>query len=103
MSKLSDNQDAIARKNYSVIVQRLASVGNAAVSHALGCDESTISRMKPEKFQQLAEILAVLDLRIVSKDMQCFSKEDVGFFMYGARKYMESISSPDDLKNKEDH
>lgn len=103
MSKLSDNQEAIARKNYSMIVQRLASVGNAAVSHALGCDESTISRMKPEKFQQFAEILAVLDLQIVPKDMQCFSKDDMGFFMYGAKKYLEGLNSPDDLKNKDDY
>lgn len=100
MSKLSDNQEAIARKNYSMIVQRLASVGNAAVSHALGCDESTISRMKPEKFQQFAEILAVLDLKIVPDDMRCFKQSDVEYFMYGNKKWTEHLQSADDLTDE---
>lgn len=103
MSRLSETQEEIARKNNTIILQRLASVGNASVSVAIGCDESTISRMKSEKFQQLAEILAVLDLQVVSSDMQCFSEGDVGFFMYGTKKYLEGISSPKDLKNKDDY
>ncbi|UZM14839.1 lambda phage CII family protein [Pseudomonas kielensis] len=64
-SPLSQEQTVRARKNNAVLMQRLASVGNAPVAFAVGCDEATISRMKPEKFEQFAQILAVLDLKIV--------------------------------------
>lgn len=99
MSKLSDEQQKRARKNYSMIVQRLASVGNASVSLAIGCDESTISRMKPEKFQQFAEILAFIDLKIVPQSKRCFDEKDVEHLMYAAKKWHEHLQSVDQLWN----
>ena len=48
-SPLNQEQTVRARKNNAVLMQRLASVGNAPVAFAVGCDEATISRMKPEK------------------------------------------------------
>lgn len=97
MSELSDEQRERSRKNYSMIVQRLASVGNKPVAEAINKDESTVSRMKPETFQQLADILAVLDLKVVPKDMRCFKQSDVEFFMYGSKKWHERLQSADDL------
>ncbi|QQP86916.1 CII family transcriptional regulator [Entomomonas asaccharolytica] len=97
MSKLSDEQKERARKNYSIIVQRLASVGNKSVALAIGCDESTISRMKPEKLQEFAEILSFMELKIVPENVKCFKKEDVDFLMYGSKKWHEHINSSDDL------
>jgi hypothetical protein len=76
-NQLSQDQTVRARKNYHFIVQKLASMGNAPVAVAVGCDEATISRMKPEKFEQFAQILAVLDLKIVPNEMRCFNERDI--------------------------
>lgn len=96
--QLSQEQVVRARKNYSVLMQRLASVGNGPVAVAVGCDEATISRMKPEKFQQFAEILAVLDLKIVPKEMRCFHERDIETILHQAKRYMEHIQGVDQLE-----
>lgn len=101
MNKLSETQEERARKNNTIILQRLASVGNKPVAHALGCDESTISRMRAEKIQELATMLAVLDLKVVPVDMRCFKQSDVEFFMYGSKKWHERLQSADDLWDDE--
>ncbi|QZX85329.1 CII family transcriptional regulator [Metapseudomonas otitidis] len=96
--QLSQEQATRARKNFAVLMQRLASVGNAPVALAVGCDEATISRMKPDKFQQFAEILAVLDLKIVPKEMRCFHERDIETILHQAKRYMEHIQGVDQLE-----
>lgn len=96
--QLSQEQVVRARKNYSVLMQRLASIGNAPVAVAVGCDEATISRMKPEKFQQFADILAVLGLKIVPKEMKCFHERDIETILHQAKRYMEHIQGVDQLE-----
>lgn len=85
-TQLSQDQLVRSRKNMVILMQRLSSVGNAPVAAAVGCDEATISRMKPEKFQQFAEILAVLDLKIVPKGMRCFDERDIEAILYQAKR-----------------
>ncbi|BCD88039.1 hypothetical protein PSm6_44460 [Pseudomonas solani] len=96
--QLSQEQTVRARKNFAVLMQRLASIGNGPVALAVGCDEATISRMKPEKFQQFAEILAVLDLKIVPKEMRCFHERDIETILHQAKRYMEHIQGVDQLE-----
>jgi hypothetical protein len=96
--QLSQEQTVRARKNYAVLMQRLASIGNAPVALAVGCDEATISRMKPEKFEQLCQILAVLDLKIVPKEMRCFNERDIETILHQAKRYMEHIQGVDQLE-----
>lgn len=96
--QLSQEQAARARKNFIILMQRLASVGNAPVALAVGCDEATISRMKPEKFQQFAEILAVLDLKVVPCEMRCFNERDIEMFIHGSKRWMEHIQGVDQLE-----
>lgn len=97
-NKLSPDQDARARKNYSYLMQKLASVGNLAVAEAVGVDESTISRMKPEKFQEFARILAVLDLKVVPNEMKCFDEKEIGAILQLARSRMVDIESVEQLE-----
>ncbi|WP_286762250.1 CII family transcriptional regulator [Pseudomonas sp. UBA2047] len=85
----------------AVLMQRLASVGNAPVALAVGCDEATISRMKPEKFQQFAEILAVLDLKIVPTEMRCFNQRDIEAILHQAKRWMEHVQHVDQLDDEE--
>ncbi|NWA03741.1 CII family transcriptional regulator [Pseudomonas gingeri] len=97
-SPLSQEQTVRARKNYSVLMQHLASVGNAPVALAVGCDEATISRMKPEKFEQFCQILAVLGLKIVPTNMRCFDVRDIEAILYQAKRWMEHIQGVDQLQ-----
>lgn len=96
-TQLSQDQLVRSRKNMVILMQRLASVGNAPVAAAVGCDEATISRMKPEKFQQFAEILAVLDLKIVPKGMRCFDERDIEAILYQAKRWMDHVQGIDQL------
>ena len=97
-NQLSQDQAVRARKNYHFIVQRLASIGNAPVAVAVGCDEATISRMKPEKFEQFAQILAVLDLKIVLGEMRCFNQRDIEAIFHQAKRWMEHVQHVDQLE-----
>lgn len=99
-SPLNQEQIAMARRNYVVLMQALASVGNAPVALAVGCDEATISRMKPEKFEQFCQILAVLGLKVVPKAMQCFDKRDIETLLHQAKRYMELIQNVDQLQEE---
>ncbi|MBD8493852.1 transcriptional regulator [Pseudomonas syringae] len=97
-SPLNQEQTVRARKNMAVLMQRLASIGNGPVALAVGCDEATISRMKPEKFQQFSEILAVLDLKIVPTDMRCFNQRDIEAIFHQAKRWMEHVQHVDQLE-----
>ncbi|WP_338576276.1 CII family transcriptional regulator [Pseudomonas canadensis] len=99
-SPLSQEQTVRARKNYSVLMQHLASVGNAPVALAVGCDEATISRMKPEKFEQFCQILAVLGLKVVPSEMRCFNERDIEMFIHGSKRWMEHIQGVDQLQEE---
>lgn len=96
--QLSQDQAVRARKNNSVLMRALASVGNGPVALAVGCDEATISRMKPEKFEQFCQILAVLDLKVVPSDMRCFNERDIETILHQAKRWMEHVQGIDQLE-----
>lgn len=97
-TRLSDEQTARARKNYSAILQRLASIGNLPVAIAMGKDESTVSRWKPEKYEEISQILAAMDLKIVPSQMRCFNERDIETILHQAKRYMEHIQGVDQLE-----
>ncbi len=70
-AELSAEVSARARKNATLILQRLASVGQAALAEALGVSESTISRWKDGDLEKIALTLAVLGIKIVPLDYRC--------------------------------
>ena len=97
-SPLNQEQTVRSRKNYAVLMQRLASIGNGPVALAVGCDEATISRMKPEQFERFAQILAVLDLKIVPNEMRCFNQRDIEAIFHQAKRWMEHVQNVDQLE-----
>lgn len=97
-TQLDQDQTVRARKNMALLMQRLASVGNAPVALAVGCDESTISRMKPEKFKELAQILAVLDLKVVGSEMKCFNEKEIGAILHLAKSKLSEVESVEQLE-----
>lgn len=97
-TQLSPEQAARARKNYTAILQRLASIGNAPVALAMGCNESTVSRWKPEKYEEICQILSVMDLKIVPNDMRCFNQRDIEAIFHQAKRWMEHVQHVDQLE-----
>lgn len=67
---LSADTLARSRKTAATILQRLSSVGQAALADALGVSESTISRWKDGDIEKTAITLTVLGLRVVRDDEQ---------------------------------
>lgn len=65
------------RKNESVILQCLASTGQAELAKAMGVHESTVSRMKDGGITTFAAALAHLGLKVVPVGMQCFQPDYV--------------------------
>lgn len=61
-----------ARKNESLILQTLATVGQNELARAMAVHESTVSRMKDGGIATFAAALAHLGLKVVPTGMQCF-------------------------------
>lgn len=97
-NQLSQDQLVRSRKNYSILMQKLMSIGNAPVAQAVGVDEATISRMKPEQFERFSQILAVLDLKIVPTEMRVFNERDVEALFHQAKRWMEHVQHVDQLE-----
>lgn len=97
-SKLSPDQAERSRKSYSVLLQRLASMGGAPVALAMGCDEATISRLKQEKLVFLSDLMAVLDLKVVPTDARCFRERDIAAYLHMAKLHMEQIEGVHQLE-----
>ncbi|EML4274966.1 TPA: transcriptional regulator [Pseudomonas aeruginosa] len=97
-TQLDQDQTIRARKNFAILLQRLSSVGNAPVAVAVGCDESTISRMKPEKFLEFARILAVLDLKVVGNEMKCFNEKEIAAILHLAKSKLSEVESVEQLE-----
>jgi hypothetical protein len=96
--QLSPEQVTRARKNLHFVLQRVTSMGNAPIALAMGCDEATISRMRPEKFEQFSQILAVLGLKVVPCEMRCFNERDIEMFIHGSKRWMEHIQGVEQLE-----
>jgi hypothetical protein len=72
MNPVSAQVTERARKNHTLILQRLASVGQSQLAQALGVSESAVSRMKDKELADLSKLLAVLGLKVVPLEMRCF-------------------------------
>lgn len=96
MAALSENESARARKNASIFLQRLASVGQATVAEKLSTSESTVSRMKGKDLEEFSQVLALLGLKLVPDDMRCYKPEAIQAIFTLARMAMAN-TDPESL------
>jgi hypothetical protein len=87
-----------SRKAHSLALQRLASVGQAEVARALETSESTISRAVNSELERICSILAVVGLKIVPTDMQCFPPRKVEILMELARDHLNQLEKVEQLQ-----
>lgn len=85
---------AIARKSQTLILQRLASVGQVKVGQALGKSESWVSRWKSEDSEMLASLLAACGLKVVPVEHRCFPADYIDHLRYFARVGMAQEHPP---------
>lgn len=101
MPSLSTGQAARARKNEALILQRLASEGQAPVAEALEVSESTVSRFKDGDIARFARLLAVLGLKATPQEYKCYKPEYIEWLLQGARIGVGSLRSSNDLLDEE--
>lgn len=80
MAPVSSNPGETARKGVSLAMQRLQEAGRAgAVAAAMGTSESTISRIKTERLEEVVTFLAHLGVKCVPVDFKCVNPEAYAF------------------------
>ena len=89
--------DERARKNASVILQRLASAGQVNVAKALNVSEATISRKKDGEIEEIAKFLAVLGLKAVPIEMRCYNAADIDPLLQLAKRHLQQITHASQL------
>lgn len=96
MTQASDTRDERARKNLSLILQRLSSVGQARLAESLNVSEATVSRWKAEQAEQFSKILAELGIKCVPIEMQCYQPDYIRAIFTLAQLQM-SKATPESL------
>jgi hypothetical protein len=77
MTAVSSAIAARSRKNFTAILQGLATVGQSKVADLTGISETKVSRFKTCDLEELAALMAACGLKAVPVDMQCFDPEYV--------------------------
>ena len=99
--KLSPAAAERARKNESMVLQRLASVGQAAVADAAGVSESTVSRFKDGELERICAVLSVLGLKVVPIEMKCYPSDQIDAIFTLAKARMKNLDHADKLACEE--
>lgn len=86
-----------ARKNLKTILQALATVGQGPAADAIGVSESTISRMKDGDLDRLAQLLAVLGLKVVPETVKCYEPKFIESIFQLAKQRMSQVESASEL------
>jgi len=89
MSQVSMAPAERARKTVQLALQRLQEPGTGvAAAAAMGVSESTVSRIKTERLEEVALFLAVLGLKVVPAEMKCVDPAAYAFLTATHEKVM---------------
>jgi len=88
----------IASNNSSLILAGVRSMGNAEVARLLNCSESTVSELAAEgqyklNFHTVSELLARMNLKVVSADKVCVDPKKLEQVVDMAKEYMATITT----------
>jgi hypothetical protein len=89
MTVLSLSPAETARKGVQAALQRLQEPGTGiSVAAAMGVSESTISRLKTERMEEVVTLLAHLGLKVVPTDFRCVNPEAYAFLVQSHQRVM---------------
>lgn len=83
-----------SRKIQSLILQRLASRGQAHVGEAIGKSESWVSRFASEQLKSCADLLSAVGLKVVPVELRCYDPAHVDHLQYFAQLGMKQGPAP---------
>ena len=94
MGEGSATHTSIARKSQTLILQRLANVGQSTVGRLLDKSETWVSRWKSEDSESCAALLAACGLKVVPAEHQCYAPDYIEHLRYFARIGMQHEQPP---------
>lgn len=99
MSKLSPEQSAWSRNMQSQILQGIDAVTPTVAADCMGVDVSTISRWKDKdgRIASICDLMAVLGLKVVPMDMQCYNPAKVEILWALAKDNLTRSQQVDDF------
>lgn len=100
-SNVQENTRTNAAQIAAVVVQRLSEVTRARAAACIGVHGSTVSRMATEHLDDLALLLAALDLKVVSADSIVCTQEELRFYKLGAFKFLQADLEKDRMREKD--
>lgn len=90
-----------ARKGVQLVLQRLQEPGKAgAVAVSMGVSDSTVSRIKTERLDEVILLLAHLGLKVVPSDWKCVERSAYEFLTASCQRVMQR--APDLLWEQEE-
>lgn len=91
MNQLSSTPPERARKTVQLVLQRLQEPGSGvAAAASMGVSESTVSRLKTERLEEVALFLAVLGLKVVPVEFKCVNPDAYAFLTSTHEKIMKT-------------
>jgi len=72
---LSQDPEEMARETETLILQRVASVGQKQIALASGSSEATVSRWNDGEYTKWAKVLSFLGLRVVPQSAMVVTRE----------------------------
>lgn len=97
MDTSSPTLDECTRKNFSMILRGLASVGQASVAKQLDVNESTVSRWKDGDIERFAKLLALVGLKVAPRHYRCYDEPTLQAMLTLARQRMDQIDNVEKL------
>ena len=97
MSQLSKDQAAWSRNMQSQVLQALASTGQAVAAEAISVDSSTMTRLKDVHLVKLCNLMAILGLKVVPRNMKCYNPVKVEMLYALARDNLMKSEQVDDF------
>lgn len=89
MSKASAPAPETARKGVRLALQRLQEPGKAtSVAESMGVSDSTVSRIKTERMEEVIVLLAHLGLKVVPAEFKCVDPAAYAFLTTTHEKVM---------------
>ena len=90
MASLSCTPAERSRKAYSMVLQAMQDPGTQrTVAQVLGVSESTVSRIKSEKLEDVITLLCHLGFKVVPQSMRCYPEDYVQALHTMAKLHMQ--------------
>jgi hypothetical protein len=97
MKPISSSDAEKSRKFLSLALQRISSTGQKSLSEQMGTSEATISRLVNGDLEKVLLALAIVGLKVVPADMQCYPPEKIQILLSLARDHLNQLETPGQL------